>query len=133
MNNEVYEELRKLLNCFPDAFINRQLEFILIPKTNTYFHLEGCLTKEDVISKVLMWCTRDIAKAAPYVQAKRNIDFYVSNKERLEEYLGTSVNVDVIYHCLGNGINAKLTKEFINSGFSMNLLFSEVTDEQPNK
>ncbi|WP_455455077.1 hypothetical protein [Streptococcus salivarius] len=129
MNNEVYEELRKLLNCFPDAFINRQLEFILIPKTNTYFHLEGCLTKEDVISKVLMWCTRDIAKAAPYVQAKRNIDFYVSNKERLEEYLGASVNVDVIYHCLGNGINAKLTKEFIESGFSMNLLFSEVTDE----
>ena len=32
MNNEVYEELKKLMNCFPDAFINRQLEFILIPK-----------------------------------------------------------------------------------------------------
>ena len=76
-----------------------------------------------------MWCTRDIANAAPYVQAKRNIDFYVDNKERLEKYLGASVNVDIIYHCLGNGINQTLTKEFINSGFSMNLLFSEVTDD----
>lgn len=129
MNNEVYEELKKLMNCFPDAFINRQLEFILIPKTNTFFRLEGCLTREDVISKVLMWCTRDIARAQPYIQVKRNIDFYVRNKERLEKYLGASVNVDIIYHCLGNGINTKLTKEFINSGFSMNLLFSEVTDE----
>lgn len=129
MNNEVYEELKKLINCFPDAYINRQLEFVLIPKTNTYFHLEGCLTREDVISKVLMWCTRDIANAVPYVQTKRNIDFYVDNKERLEKYLGASVNVDVIYQCLGNGINSTLTKEFINSGFSMNRLFSEVTDE----
>lgn len=76
-----------------------------------------------------MWCTRDIANAAPYRQLKRNIDFYVRNKERLEKYLGASVNVDIIYYCLGNGTNAKLTKEFINSGFSMNLLFSEVTDE----
>lgn len=129
MNNEVYEELKKLMNCFPSSFINRQLELILIPKTNTFFRLEGCLTREDVISKVLMWCTRDIANAKPYVQMKRNIDFYVCNKERLEEYLGASVNVDVIYYCLGNGINPTLTKEFINSGFSMNLLFSEVTDE----
>nr|DAP28510.1 MAG TPA: hypothetical protein [Caudoviricetes sp.] len=129
MNNEVYEELKKLINCFPDAYINRRLEFVLISKTNTYFHLEGCLTREDVISKVLMWCTRDIANAAPYVQTKRNIGFYVKNKECLEKYLGASVNVDVIYQCFGNGINPTLTKEFINSGFSMNLLFSEVDDE----
>jgi hypothetical protein len=39
MNNEVYEELKKLMNCFPDSYINRQLEFILIPKTNTFFSL----------------------------------------------------------------------------------------------
>lgn len=129
MNEEVYEELKKLMNCFPDALINRQLELILIPKTNTFFCLEGCLTREDVISKVLMWCTRDIANATPYVQMKRNIDFYVNNKERLERYLGASVNVDIIYQCLGNGINPTLTKEFINSGFSMILLFSEVADE----
>ena len=63
MNNEVYEELEKLMSFFPDSFINRQLELILIPKTNTFFSLKDCFTKKDIISKVLMWCTRDIAKA----------------------------------------------------------------------
>lgn len=128
MNEKFVLELKKLLNCFPGSYINNNLEVILIPKTNTYFSLKGCSTKRDIVAKVLMWCTGDIANAAPYVQVKRNIDFYVDNKERLEKYLGASVNVDIIYHCLGNGINPTLTKEFINSGFSMNLLFSEVDD-----
>ena len=104
MNNEVYEELKKLMSFFPDSFINRQLELILIPKTNTYFSLKDCFTKKDIISKVLIWCTRDIAKARPYQQQKKNIAFYVDNRMRLEKYLGADINVDVVYHCLGNGI-----------------------------
>ena len=102
MNNEVYEELEKLMSLFPDSFINRQLELILIPKTNTYFSLKDCFTKKDIISKVLMWCTRDIAK------------------------IGANINVDVVYHCLGNGINKELTHKFIDSGFNMEILYLEV-------
>lgn len=128
MDNEVFEELIKLMSYFPDSFINRQLELILIPKTNTYFSLVGCGTKRDIVAKVLMWCTRDIAKARPYHQQKRNIDFYVDNRTRLEKYLGSNINVDVVYHCLGNGINKELTHRFIESGFDMNLLYKEVTD-----
>lgn len=128
MNNEVFEELKKLMSYFPDSFINRQLELILIPKTNTYFSLRDCLTKNDVISKVLMWCTRDIAKGEPYQHRKRNIDFYVDNRDRLEKYLGADINVDVVYHRLGNGINKELTYRFIESGFDMNLLYKEVTE-----
>jgi len=128
MNNEVFEELKKLMSYFPDSFINRELELILIPKTNTYFSLRDCLTKNDVISKVLMWCTRDIAKGKPYQQRKRNIDFYVDNRDRLRKYLGADINVDVVYHCLGNGINKELTYRFIESGFDMNLLYKEVTE-----
>ena len=97
MNNEVFEELKKLMSYFPDSFINRQLELILIPKTNTYFSLRDCLTKKDVISKVLMWCTRDIDKGEPYQQRKRNIDFYVDNRDRLRKYLGADINVHVVY------------------------------------
>ncbi len=128
MNNEVFEELKKLMSYFPDSFINRQLELILIPKTNTYFSLRDCLTKNDVISKVLMWCTRDISKAMPYQQQKRNIDFYVVNRTRLEKYLGSNINLDVVYHCLGNGINKELTHRFIESGFDMTLLYKEITE-----
>jgi len=111
------------MSFFPDSFINRQLELILIPKTNTFFSLKDCFTKKDIISKVLMWCTRDIAKARPYQQQKRNITFYVDNLMRLENYLGADVNVNVIYHCLGNGINKELTYKFIDSGFNMEVLY----------
>lgn len=129
MNEQFVLELKKLLNCFPESYINRNLEVILIPKTNTYFSLVGCGTKRDIIAKVLMWCTRDIAKARPYQQQKRNIDFYVHNRTRLEKYLGSSINVDVVYHHLGNGINKELTYQFIDSGFDMDLLFDKEVEE----
>lgn len=128
MNNEVFEELKKLMSYFPDSFINRQLELILIPKTNTYFSLRDCLTKNDVISKVLMWCTRDIDKGEPYQQRKRNIDFYVGNRDRLRKYLGSDINVHVVYNHLGNGINKELTHRFIESGFDMDLLYKELKE-----
>ena len=128
MNNEVFEELKKLMSYFPDSFINRQLELILIPKTNTYFSLRDCLTKNDVISNVLMYCARDISKAMPYQQQKRNIDFYVVNRTRLEKYLGSNINLYVVYHCLGNGINKELTHRFIESGFDMTLLYKGITE-----
>ena len=128
MNEQFISELKKLLNHFPKSYINHNLEVILIPKTNTYFSLVGCGTKRDIIAKVLMWCTRDISKACPYQQQKRNIRFYVENKERLEKYLGKNINVDVIYRRLGNGINKELTYQFIESDFDMNLLYKEVTE-----
>ena len=128
MNEQFVLELQKLLNCFPDSYINRNLEVILIPKTNTYFSLASCGTKRDIIAKVLMWCTRDISKARPYQQQKRNIDFYVDNRTRLEKYLGSNINVDVVYNCLGNGINKELTYRFIESDFDMNLLYKEATE-----
>ena len=128
MNEQFVLELQKLLNCFPDSYINRNLEVILIPKTNTYFSIVGCSTKRDIIAKVLMWCTRDIAKVRPYQQQKRNIAFYIDNRDRLRKYLGSNIDVDVVYHYLGNGINKELTHRFIESGFDMDLLYKEVTE-----
>jgi hypothetical protein len=129
MNEQFVLELKKLLNCFPESYINRNLEVILIPKTNTYFSLAGCITRRDIIAEVLMWCTRDIAKVRPYQQQRRNIAFYVDNRTRLEKYLGSSINVDVVYHHLGNGINKELTYQFIDSGFDMDLLFDKEVEE----
>ena len=128
MITEVYEALKKLMMIFPDSFINRQLEVILIPKTNTYFSIENCDTKEDVIAKVLMYCTRDIAKAMPYQQQKRNIAFYVENRDRLRKYLGSDINVDVVYQILGNGINKELTYKYINSGFDAEVLLAKIEE-----
>lgn len=47
--------LNKLFAAFPDAIINRNLEFVADPqrRVNSYFRLEDCETEEDVAAKVL--------------------------------------------------------------------------------
>lgn len=47
--------LNKLFAAFPDAIINRNLEFVANPhrRVNSYFRLEDCETEEDVAAKVL--------------------------------------------------------------------------------
>lgn len=116
MENEVFCELKKLMRCFPRSFINYNMELILIPKTNTYFLTEDCKTKNDVIAKVLMWCSRDITKS-------------YTKRERLDEYLGATVDARIIYQKLGNAVNRELTYQFIESGFDMDLLCEELVSE----
>lgn len=130
MNELFVEELNRLFKCFPDAYINNDLELILIPKTNTYFSLVGCSTTKDIIAKVLMYCTNDIANARPYKYQSKNVSFYIDNHNRLEKYLGVMLNVGVIYQCLGNGINKELTDKFIYSGFNMEILYTYIEEKQ---
>lgn len=129
MENEVFCELNRLMEHFPGSFMNHDMELILIPKTNTYFLTEDCKTKNDVIAKVLMWCSRTIAKGQPFHSEKRNILFRDLVKMRLNDYLGTMFSdedVDLIYQKLGNGINGELTYQFIESGFDMDWLIEEL-------
>lgn len=125
MNEEVLNELKKLLGLFPRSYINQDLEVILIPKTNTYFSLKGVGSRRDIIAKLLMWCTRTISKEKPYKQELRNFQYRYDNAVRLGRYVGkiiTTEMVDLIYQKLGNGINPELAYKFIDSGFDMEAL-----------
>lgn len=125
MNEEILNELKKLLGLFPRSYINQNLEVILIPKTNTYFSLEGVGSRRDIISKLLMWCTRTIAKGQPFRNKKRNDMYRETTKRALNYYLGTifsDEDINLIYQKLGNGINQDLTYSFIDSGFDMEVL-----------
>ena len=125
MNEEVLNELKKLLGLFPRSYINQNLEVILIPKTNTYFNLEGVGSRRDIIAKLLMWCTRTIAKGQPFRNKKRNDMYREATKRALNYYLGTlflDEDINLIYQRLGNGINPELTYRFIDSGFDMEVL-----------
>ncbi|WP_369351026.1 hypothetical protein AB6M97_01940 [Streptococcus hillyeri] len=127
MNEEVIEELKKLMGSFYDSYINRNLEVIIIPKTNTYFSLEGVQSRRDLIAKILMWCSRDISKGMPYKSQKRNLSFLIRNQEKLNKYLGTKLShgiYDLIYQKLGNGINPELTYQYIDSGFDWEVLYN---------
>lgn len=125
MNTELMTELRELFDLFPRSFINANLEVILIPKTNTYFSLEGVESRRDIIAKLLMWCSRPIAKGQPFRSQKRNNLFREVTKKTLNNYLGTLFSdgdIDLIYQRLGNGINPELAYRFIDSGFDMGVL-----------
>lgn len=125
MNEEILNELKKLLGLFPRSYINQNLEVILIPKTNTYFNLEGVGSRRDIIAKLLMWCTRTIAKGQPFRNKKRNDMYREATKRALNYYLGTlfsDEDLNLIYQRLGNGINQDLTYSFIDSDFDMEVL-----------
>lgn len=125
MNTELMNELKELLGLFPRSFINAKLEVILIPKTNTYFSLEGVQSRRDIIAKLLMWCSRSIAKGQPFRSETGNNVFRKLAKRSLNHYLGTLLtdeDMALIYQRLGNGINPELTYRFIDSGFDMEVL-----------
>ena len=125
MNEEILNELKKLLGLFPRSYINQNLEVILIPKINTYFNLEGVGSRRDIIAKLLMWCTRTIAKGQPFRNKKRNDMYREATKRALNYYLGTlfsDEDINLIYQRLGNGINQDLTYSFIDSDFDMEVL-----------
>ena len=125
MNEEVLNDLKKLLGLFPGSYINQNLEVILIPKTNTYFSLEGIQSRRDIIAKLLMWYSRTIAKGQPFRTQKRNNLFREVTKNSLNYYLGTlfsDEDMALIYQRLGNGINPELTYRFIDSGFDIEVL-----------
>lgn len=118
MNNEVKNEVKELMMNLESSFINGEMELILIPKSNTYFLLEGIETKSEIIARLFMWASRDIAKH--HHKTYREI-----NRMNLNNYLGTKFSqedMELIYRELGNGINKELTYQFIDSGFDMEVL-----------
>lgn len=119
------EAIERLLDVFPGSFINDNNELMLIPKTNTYFLIDGCNDERDLIAKVLMWCSRVMAKGIPYRSDLKNKSFRIDRINNLNFYLDTNFtqeDVVLIYQKLGNAINPELTYQFIDRGFELEVL-----------
>lgn len=119
------DEIFKVMKHFKGSYINSFGELIISVKGNVYFKATNCKDKEDVICKLLEWCSRPIAKGEPYCSKKRNIEWRSSLLCGYNNYLGTNFTLDDmywIYDKLGNAVNHKLTLEFIHSGFDLSLV-----------
>ncbi len=117
--------IKRLMNCFPNSFINHNGEFIAEKKSNTYFILKDCKTELDVKCKVLEWVSRAAHKGQPYKQEKRNKEFRAFILNGINQFLETNFSEDdmeQIYTYLGNAINHERTVAFVESGYDMNLL-----------
>lgn len=111
--------IQELGECFSKSFINTQFEFIVEPKSNTCFRLEDCETKEDVVVKILHWCSRNTFEG----HCSKVIEKYLL--DGINEFLKTSFtkkDMEIIYQELGNGINEEKTRKFIQSGFNFFVL-----------
>lgn len=112
---------KKLMNCFPNSFINSKGEFIAHREANEYFNLDNCNDELEVKCKVLAWFSRGAHKTAPFGKRKNEI-FHKFMLDGINSFLGTdftSEDMDLIYTYLGNDVNRDLTIKFINSGYDM--------------
>jgi len=122
----INEEVLKIMLAFPSgAIINSNLDLILHPKSNLSFSLKDVKTKEDLICKLIEWCSRACFKSLPFESERRNKQYHCEILGSVNFYLKTNFTQDdmeLIYTYLGNGINHRLTKKFVRSGFNLDVL-----------
>lgn len=126
MKQEQY--ILRLMNIFPNSFINRLNELILAPISNLYIRLDKIESEFDVKYELLEWCSRDAVKGQPYASNRHNERHQEIVRRGINEYLHTDFSkqqMELIYQKLGNGINHDLTTKFVESGYNMKLLESE--------
>ena len=121
------ETLRKLFLAFPNAIINRNLEFVADPnrRVNSYFRLEDCETEEDVAAKLLEWLSREAYKSQHYTPEWRNEQVRAYHLLGINTFCGTNFckdDIRIIYSTLGNRVHHEMTLDFIRSGYDMNAL-----------
>lgn len=125
------DEIFNVMKHFDGSYINSCGELIISDKGNVYFTTTNCETKEDIICKLLEWCSRPIAKGVPYATTKRNIEWRNSLLSGYNNYLGTNFTQNDmywIYDKLGNAVNHELTLEFIHSSYDLSLVRPQESD-----
>ena len=120
--------LNKLFAAFPDAIMNRNLEFVADPhrRVNSYFRLEDCETEEDVAAKVLEWLSREAYKSQHFNAEYRNRMVHDYHLDGINAFCGTgfdTLDIETIYTRLGNCVNRQKTLDFIRSGYDMEVLW----------
>lgn len=119
------DEIFKVMKHFDGSYINSYGELIISDRGNVYITASNCKDKEDVICKLLEWCSRPIAKGEPYTTNKKNIEWRSSLLRSYNNYLGTNFTQEDMYWIyvkLGNAVNHELTLEFIHSNFNLSLV-----------
>lgn len=117
-----WELIARLMKCFPNSFVNSEIEFIAERKSNTFFRLEDCKSELDVKCKVLEWISRPAYKGQPYSSEKRNQEFRAFMLNGINQFLGTDFSendIEQIYTYLGNAVHHERTVEFVMSGYDM--------------
>lgn len=120
MDKELLEDVKSLLKIF-DGFINYNFELILDEDRNIYTDLKLLENKKDLLKNIFEWKSRECSK----FNDKETEKFRNNINKFLNKSIGRTFTKDefeIIYINLGNGVNKKLTKKFIDSNFDLELL-----------
>lgn len=123
--NNLMSEIQGIMKYFKNSYINSYLEVILLPKTNGYFAIKNCRNEVDIKCEIIENISRDCFKTQHYSRLKDNKKMWQENLIALNNTLKTDFSqqdIELIYNKLGNGINHKLTKKFVESDFNMEVL-----------
>lgn len=125
--------LNDLFKAFPNAIINRNLEFVADPnrRVNSYFRLDNCETRTDVAAKLLEWMSREAYKSEHFHVKWRNDQVHEYHRNGINSFLGTDFtpeHMKIIYTYLGNSCNHQKTLSFIRSGYDLDVLRERRTD-----
>ena len=119
------EYIFRLIEAFPGSFVNTSNEFIAQRRANEYFLLDNCKSELDVKCKVLEWLSRAAYKTEPFKTDSANDKFHNFMLSGINYFLQASFSeddIEIIYTKLGNCCDHDLTIDFINSGYTMDLL-----------
>lgn len=121
------EIVLRLLECFPDSFVNRNYEFIAHKKSNTYMRLDNKENWLDVAVGIVEWFSRAAFKTAPYKSDAANAKFHSFMLDGINRFLGparplTHEDMDMVYTYLGNGAHHSLAVQFVESDCNMEVL-----------
>lgn len=126
----ILNELLTLMKCFPGSCITSD-GFLSLNKKHSGFSVKNLESVDDIKYKLLAWVSRDACKTQFYQQRIRDIRLWAEVRDSMNEYLGTHFSQEdmmKIYTRIGNDVNRKLGKEFIQSGYDMTML--EEKDER---
>lgn len=123
--DDLQRSIDEFAALFPNSFVNKIGELILVPKTNLYFKVEGIASIEELFCKIVEWCSRDACKSEPFYHSWRNEQYQQKVRDNINEFLGVDFSEEewlLIYEFLGNNINRSLCEEFVRSDFDLNII-----------
>lgn len=125
--------LNDLFGAFPNAIMNRNLEFVADPhrRVNSYFRLDNCETRTDAVCKVLEHLSREAYKSMHFKAEWRNKQVHDYHLQGINAFCGTDFSVEdigLVYTYLGNGVSRQKTLAFINSGYDIDVLRERKND-----
>ncbi len=111
------EELKLLMSCFKNSFINRVNELILVPRTNLFLNLNTIYSDKDLKYRVISACSRDC------ISEKSQSAYWARiTRVAVNMYLETEFeegDFRLLYSNFGNRCNEEGARLFIEEGMDI--------------